>query len=133
MIPLVIRITGEDEERSDYRAVPNSDKGNAGYRDRGMLGSYSPSEDPFRTPGDVRFEAGFGADQADLERGWCDPLITSDPAYELNNYKERSSLPLEPDLNFGNQYAMNDDFDFRNRNRRSKGFLTRPRVPTERG
>jgi hypothetical protein len=133
MVPLVIRIGGEDVEQDDYRPVPDSDRGNDGYRDRGMLGGYSPAEKPFDCPQDVRFDAGYGADVDDLERGWCEPLITESPAYQLADYKFRSTLPRQTDVNNGDQEAMDDDFEFRNRNRRSKGFLTRPHVPVDRG
>jgi len=75
---------------------------------------------------------GYGADKADLERGWCEPLITQDPAYDLSNYKDRSSMPKVSDDTEGNVMVVSDDMRFRNRNRRSEGFLTRPRLPVER-
>jgi hypothetical protein len=111
--------------------VPASDRGET-YRDQGMLGSYSTGEKPFDNPPGVRMFTGYGGDMADLERGWCDPLITEHPAYQLANYKDRSSLPMESDVTPGNVEAMPDDMRFRDRNRRSEGFLTRPRIPTER-
>lgn len=120
-----------DEDRSDYRPIPSSDDGKT-YRDRGMLGFYSEPK-PFRTPRDVSFETGFGATQADLERGWSEPLITEHPAYQLSNYKDRSSVPMESDVTPGNVEMMESDWAFRDRNRQSRGFLTRPRIPTERG
>lgn len=132
-IPLDIigDLGSKDEDRSDYRPVPDSDTGEA-YRDRGMLGFYH-REEPWDTPAEVRFEAGFGATEADLKRGWCEPLITEHPAYQLANYKDRSSMPRESDVTPGNVEMMEDDWSFRNRNRKSRGFLTRPRIPTERG
>jgi hypothetical protein len=135
--PLIPDITedlgvGEDE-RSDYRAVPRSDTGET-YRDRGMLGSFSTNRgEPFPPPGDAVFFTGYGGDMADLKRGYCDPLITQDPGYNLSNYKDRSSQPKVSDLGPGDVEMMPDDWEFRNRNRRSEGFLTRPRIPTERG
>lgn len=122
-----------ETERSDWQPVPRSDTGET-YRDRGELGDYATNGGrPFQCPGDVKFMAGFGASEADLERGWSDPLITEHPAYQESNYKDRSSQPKESDVTFGNVEAMPDDWEFRNRNRRTQGFLTRPRIPTSRG
>ncbi len=135
IIPLdiLLDMSSSDEDRSDFRPVPRSDEGNDGYHDRGMLGTYSTNKgEPFQPPADVRFFAGYGADVSDLKRGWDVPLITENPAYDLSNYKDRSSLPRQPDVTPGNVEAMADDYEFRSRNRRTKGFLTRPRLPTER-
>lgn len=131
-IPLDVVLDGNagEESRSDYRPVPASDTGET-YRDRGALGFYH-REEPWETPREVRFEAGHGASMADLERGWSDPLITENPAYQLSNYKDRSSQPMESDVTPGNVEMMEDDWSFRERNRKSQGFLTRPRIPTER-
>lgn len=135
--PLPLDI-GEDlgdreDERSDFRDVPRSDTGET-YEDRGMLGTYSTNDGkPFAPPAEVQFFTGFGGDLEDLKRGYCDPLVTEHPAYQLSNYKDRSSQPRESDVTPGNVEAMVDDYEFRNRNRRSEGFLTRPRLPTERG
>jgi hypothetical protein len=124
---------GQDEEETDFRPVPRSDRGNVGYRDRGMLGFYQTNGGkPFETPKDVRFYEGYGADHADLERGWKEPLITDHPAYALENYQERSSQPSHSDVYPDEADAMPDDYEFRNRNRRARGFLTRPRIPVER-
>jgi hypothetical protein len=134
ILGIVVGVGGESEEESDYRPVPRSDRGNDGYRDRGQLGNYATNDGkPWPNPDGVRVFAGYGADDADLERGWCEPLITENPAYQLENYKERSSLPRESDVTPGNVEAEPDDFEFRMRNRRTEGFLTRPRIPTERG
>lgn len=133
-LDIYIGLGSENEDRSDYRAVPRSDEGNDGYRDRGMLGSFPSNRgEPFAPPAEVRFAPGFGADMADYKRGWCDPLITEHPAYQLESYKERSSQPRESDVTPGNVEALRDDWEFRNRNRRTRGFLTRPRIPVERG
>lgn len=128
-LPVLSRTGTEDT--SDYHPVPASDRGNATYRDRGMLGSYTPQETPWRDPADVRHFTGFGADEGDLQRGYQVPAIRDDPAYDLDNYKERSTLPMMSDEDEGGA-AMNDDYEFRRRNERSRGFLTRPRPPTDR-
>ena len=125
-----LRPVGSGDE-SDYRPVPDSDRGNATYSDRGMLGSYRPPAEVFESPSDiVRFE-GYGATKADLERGYQVPTIRDDPAYDLDNYKERSTLPMIADEDEGGD-AMANDYAFRRKNERSRGFLTRPRPPTDR-
>lgn len=121
----------KNEDRSDYRAVPASDDGET-YRDRGGLGGYQTDAEPFPMPREVKFATGFGADDADLRRGWSDPLITQNPAYQFANYELRSSEPKVSNVQQGDAELMEDDWSFRNRNRRSQGFLTRPRIPTER-
>ena len=128
-IPLLDK-TG-DEDMSDYRPVPESDRGNAACSDRGMLGSYQTSAVPFKDPSDVEYFTGYGATEADLHRGYQVPMIRDEPAYQFDNYKDRSTLPRLSDEDEGGD-AMNDDFTFRRRNERSRGFLTRPRVPTDR-
>ena len=120
------------DDRSDYRAVPQSDSGNDSYDDRGMLGFYQTDAQPFEDPPGVKHFTGYGADEADLKRGWRKPGITQNPAYQLSNYKDRSSSPKESDVTPGNLEVMQDDWEFRNRNRTARGFLTRPRIPTER-
>lgn len=128
-IPLLDKTGNED--MSDYRPVPASDCGNAAYTDQGELGSYRAPDECFDAPSGVRFFTGYGATEADLERGYQVPTIRDEPAYQLDNYKDRSTLPRLSDEDEGGD-AMNDDFAFRRRNERSRGFLTRPRVPTDR-
>jgi len=123
--------SGRDERRSDYRAVPASDTGET-YTDRGQLGGYSPSAEPYAPPDGVKFYAGFGATEADLRRGYSEPLITNDPAYELANYKDRYSDPMVSDVSNGDTEGMNDVYEFRQRNRQSRGLLARPRIPRDR-
>lgn len=124
---------GPDREESDFRNVPASDCGNADYTDAGMLGTYQTDAEPFRDPPDVRHFTGYGATAADLDRGYVVPAMREDPAYDLGNYKQRWADPKESYVDEGQTDLMPDDWEFRNRNRRSKGFLTRPRIPTERG
>lgn len=119
------------EDATDYHPVPESDRGNATYSDRGMLGSYSTGAEPFKAPAEVRRFTGYGATDADLERGYQVPTIRDDPAYDLDNYKLRSTQPAMQDEDEGGD-PMNDDYAFRRRNERSRGFLTRPRPPTDR-
>ncbi len=128
--PIPIASPGE-EVRSDFRDVPLSDTGD-GYHDRGALGSYSPRDTQWEAPEGVRYFDGFGATVSDLHRGFIDPTIREDPAYDKANYQERSSLPMEPDEDVNNTGVMDQDWEFRTRNRRARGFLTRPYIPTER-
>lgn len=128
-LPLM-RGIGENEERSDFRQVPDSDSGNDSYSDQGMLGSFTQRE-PFEAPFVERF-TGYGATHADLERGYCAPGELEDPAHDLSNYKMRSTEPRMTDEDFGNTDGLPSDYEFRRRNQRSRGFLTRPRIPTER-
>jgi hypothetical protein len=90
-----------NENMSDYRPVPDSDRGNAAYTDRGMLGSYRSNEGPFKSPSDVRRFTGYGADLADLDRGYQVPVIRDAPAYDLDNYIDRSSQPKLSDEDEG--------------------------------
>ena len=113
--------------------MPASDRGNENYRDHGLLGSYTPTREPRGTPEDVKMFTGYGADESVLERGYCDPAIREDPAYDKDNYVNRSMLPMADDGDEGgDDLSMNDDYAFQRRNERSRGFLTRPRLPTDR-
>lgn len=129
--PLLADI-GEGEDRSDYRPVPRSDEGNEGYEDQGMRGFYTPSEEPFKSPAEVKWFAGYGADAEDLQRGYHVPDVDKDPAFDKVNYAMRSTLPKVHNENLGNTDVMPADVEFRSRNMRTRGFLTRPRIPTER-
>jgi hypothetical protein len=103
------------------------------YDDRGNLGTFGPSQDaPFPDPKGLRRFVGFGADQDDLEQGFITPGIRSDPAYDKANYELRSTVPSRPDEGPGNHMSLGADFEFRTKDMESKGFLTRPRTPTER-
>lgn len=122
-----------DSEDSDYRAVPSTDRGNAGYSDRGMRGTFATNRgEPWSDPaGLVRFE-GYGASADDLRRGYIGNCADADPAYDLINYKDRATQPRVADEDFENTAMLDNDFAFRARNRRARGFLSRPRLPTER-
>lgn len=124
--------TGESA-KTDFREVPSTDVGNKGYRDRGRLGWYAPSEKQYTDFGDVRWFEGYGADEADLRLGFIEPTITESPAYQLQDYKDRWDLPKARDLTPGNVEAHEEDYAFKRRNRESKGFLPRPRIPRDRG
>jgi hypothetical protein len=131
-LPILADI-GEGGENADYRPVPESDRGNEGYEDRGYLGSYAPdNREPFRDPPDVRYFAGYGATEEDLRRGYCEADVGREPAYDKANYEMRSTQPRASSEAFGNTDSMPRDFEFRSRNQRARGFLTRPRIPTER-
>lgn len=129
--PIPVAGPGE-EDVTDFRAVPPSDTGD-GYHDRGALGSWAPREHEQWAPVDgVKYMAGFGADVGDLQRGYIAPTIREDPAYDKANYQERFSQPKMPDEDVNNTGVMDQDWEFRTRNRRARGFLTRPYIPTER-
>jgi hypothetical protein len=131
VFPVDLSFAG-DQDTVDYRAVPASDQGNATYRDHGGFGGFSPSREPYPSPSGVTFMDGYGATVDDLKRGFCQPAIRAEPAYDLANYKERYSQPRLPDEDNGNRQVMDNDWDFRGRQRQSRGFLTRPKLPTER-
>ncbi len=116
-----------DNQGTDYRAVPASDR-DTGYSDRGMLGSYRAEYGE----AEVRRFTGFGADEADLRRGYAEVTIRDVPAYDLANYKERLTLPRLPDEDDNPLTTSDEDLNFRRRHQRSRGFLTRPHLPTER-
>lgn len=120
-----------DQDRSDFREVPASDRGNAGYTDRGGFGTYQTDAEPFRDPADVKHFTGFGATEEDLQRGYQVPAIRDTPAYDLDNYKDRSSQPRLSDEDEGGA-ATDDDWAFRRKNERARGFLTRNHLPTDR-
>lgn len=128
-LPTFDRVGTENE--SDYRPTPDSDRGNATYSDRGMLGSYTPTSQPYGNPEGVQRFTGYGATEADLVRGYQVPEIRDNPAYDLDNYFDRSTLPILSDLDEGGD-AMENDYAFRRRNERARGFLTRNRIPTDR-
>lgn len=91
-----------------------------------------PTEDesgvePYAPPADVKFEAGYGASVEDLKRGWRDPDIRDVPEYTFENYRQRGTLPKEPDLDDGARTADEQDYRFRAKGMRSSGFLTRGR------
>lgn len=123
-----------DESGSDYRPVPSSDRGDESYSDRGMLGNYSPSErEPYRCPPEVRFETGYGASMEDMHRGYCEPTIREDPAYERQNYEQRWEMSNQDRGGEPGDDRYMQEMDFRNRNRRSKGFLRRTHLDVDRG
>ena len=120
------------EKRNEFRNVPASDSGNRDYQDVGKFGTFCTDAEPFpNTPG-VKFDTGYGLGEGDTTRGFSDPGIRQDPAYDKANYHERWSEPRVADEDQLETNIQSDDWAFRNRNRESRGFLTRPRIPTER-
>lgn len=132
--PVFVPLPDENKDVKDFRNVPSTDRGNDGYHDQGQLGGFETNDgQPFMPNPETVFFDGYGATQEDLKRGFCDPGIQEDPAYIKENYADRSSRPkVAGDENYGNTGWMNKDLEFQNRNTRSKGFLTRKRLPTER-
>ena len=123
-----------ETNRSDYVPVPASDTGNPGYADRGMLGFYQNGAEAFHDPAGVKHFTGYGADEADMDRGYKQVRISDNPAYQLEDYKYRSTDPKLSDIDEGGDGddSMPSDYEFRRRNRKSRGFLTRPHMPTDR-
>lgn len=129
-----IPFDGGSRDVSDYRPVPSSDRGNDGYHDRGQLGSYATNDgEPWGKLSGAKYETGYGCDMADVARGYSAPGVTQDPAYDLANYKDRYSEPKVSDLVGSDSDGVSSDWEFRSRNRRSQGFLTRSRYDTNRG
>lgn len=132
MIFPVVQGFGEPEEASDYRPVPASDTGK-GYSDRGGLGSWSANGGrPYDPPAEITFYAGEGASVEDMRRGYMKPAMREDPAYDLQNYKERWTAPKQSETDQGATEYTESDWEFQRRNKRSKGFFNRPHIPTER-
>lgn len=117
-----------------------SDKGNKSYEDKGMLGSYCSRDSQFPNPAGVKTFTGYGADKADLERGFVQPAIRELPNYDRANYTERFTQPKSPSESEGETGlsgffgvgSLQRDFEFREKERQSKGFFTRPKLPTDR-
>lgn len=93
-----------------------------------------PEEEPFDSPKGVKRFAGYGANEADLARGYEVPAIANAPEYDLVNYRQKWTEPKLSDQDdvdgpFG---MVSKDFEFRQKDRESRGFLTRPYLPTGR-
>lgn len=91
-----------------------------------------PVETQFPNPEGVKVFSGFGADESDLVRGFLQSGVREDAKYDKVNYMNRSTQPRIADEDQTNTEAMEDDFMFRFKNLRSRGFLTRPTTSTER-
>lgn len=104
---------------------------NEKYDEKGRLGSYRTSETQFPNPAGEQIYTGFGANEADLKRGFCKPTLRELPEYDNQNYFYRYSETKADDL-VEDGPGLPDDYTFRQKERVSKGFLTRPRIPTER-
>lgn len=95
------------------------------------LGSYRTSETQFQNPKGINVFEGFGADKDDLVRGWCQPNLRELPNYDTQTYFDRWTLPKADDL-VEDGPGIPRNKNFLDGDRVSKGFLTRPRIPTER-
>lgn len=118
---------------ADEGNTSGRDKGNASYTDRGYIGHRTSSEEKFPKPAGNVFFTGYGADEADLVRGYNEPTIREIPDFDLSNYKERWGEPKNPDDDMDNRTPMGRDWDFRDRERPSRGFLVRDRQFKQRG
>lgn len=120
-----------DREASDFQQPTHDRRSSNQYGDRANLSSYQTNRgEQFRT--DADFELGYGCTEEDAQRGWIEPRMREEPAFDLVNYKDRSTQPSKTNEDFENTSSFDRDYEFRGRNRESKGFLTRPRLPTER-
>ena len=102
------------------------------YQEAGMLGSYRTSATPFPNPEGIHVFEGYGANESDLQKGFISPAISNNPAYDKSNYVDKWSKPMRPDDDFSDFGMVKADVEFREKDLESKGFLTRPRIPTER-
>lgn len=102
------------------------------YDDKPNLGSYRTSDEQFPNPRGVKTFAGYGADKADLERGFIKPAMRQNPEYELANYKDRWTQPRVSDEDSNVGMDLPADIEFRMKDRETKGLFMRPRIPTER-
>ena len=102
------------------------------YDTEAHLGTYRTSEEQFPNPEGMIHFNGFGMNDADYVRGFCDPNVRELPDYDKLNYTNRYTLPRIPDEDQLNTQSMESDFEFRTKELESKGFLTRPKYPTER-
>lgn len=102
------------------------------YNTKANLGTYRTSDEQFPDPEGMVYFTGFGANSADCERGFCEPDIKELPDYDKANYHDRYSQPRLPDEDQGNRDFLMQDMEFRMKERETKGFLTRPRIPIER-
>lgn len=78
-----------EAEEDTYREVPASDRGNEGYGDRGMMGTYQTSRRAFRDPDGVAHYSGYGCTEAEYERGYAKPELREDPDYDFKSRKQR--------------------------------------------
>lgn len=124
------RESAESEHPDDYRvgATGINDK----YDALGTIGSTYHDPEYYRSPSDVKYFAGFGADVEELDRGYLNIGTRELPNYDKANYNLRYTEPSMQDENFANTGVLPEDIEFRMKDRVSKGFLTRPRIPTER-
>jgi hypothetical protein len=125
-VELMFGIRPTVETNDDFRQVPSSDRGNASYSDRGQLGGYAPSNEPYPAPRDVEFETGFGCSMEDARRGYVVPGLHEDPAYDFENYRDRMTVPKSPSPE-SDDFVDRREVNFRARGMVSRGFLTRGR------
>lgn len=111
--------------------TPASD-GDPGYKDKGLLGTYQTADGDFPDPEGLKRFAGFGADEADLTRGFKKVDARELPIYDLANHKEKWTQPRVPDEDSDGGEDMPQDIQFRRQDRETKGLFMRPRIPTER-
>lgn len=96
------------------------------------LYGYQTSDKQFPNPeGEVVF-SGFGANAEDLERGWIKCDIRQNPEYEMSNHKLKWTEYRIADEDGNGGMDLPPDFEFRMKDRETKGLFVRPHIPTER-
>lgn len=102
--------------------------------DRNVGGSYRTSDKQFPNPSEVKFFAGFGANEEDLARGWCEPVVHELPQYDKVNYEQRLTQErvVDEDVDDGLGSSFQKDMEFRKKDLVTKGLFARPRIPNER-
>lgn len=89
-------------------------------------------ENPFPNAEGVKVFSGFGADDSDLRRGWVEPVIRQDPRYDLVNHKQKWTEFRISDEDSNGGEDLPNEFEFRMKDRETKGLFIRPHIPTER-
>lgn len=109
------------EKYSDRQRAPHNDQE-----------AFSGQGERFRPAEDTKFFTGFGANNADLERGFCEVSPEEMPDRDMANYKDRWTRPRVSDEDSEYGESLPPDVEFRRKDRETKGLFMRPRIPIER-
>lgn len=104
------------------------------YDTKATLGSYRTSGKQFSNPKDMVHFNGFGMNDADYARGFCDPNIKELPEYQKSNYRYRLTEERvdDDDVDDGLGVKFNRDLEFQRKDRVTTGLFARPLIPNER-